>query len=369
MSDLPTPTVLVDQLLAVDGHLVTILDPPDRVRACYRSAIHWAKESGLVPDGLKLRYKGRDAGDLTIWLAEPGSEPLPPPAPVPVPAALRSPHLLIAEWMRVNCTDAPLPEVSQRSTGRALRILQGLFVESERRGYTIAAASTAVERRRGQTSTPTALFEVGIDRERYEFSLHEEYDRAEVEEAPAKYEWQRSPLVVRKVPSGRLVLTSHAARSLYWADRKRWTLDDKLGHALADCERRSTQAAKNRAEATSKAERALAEWEKAVDEAQAAHIEDLNRRHLLQLVEDASTAAGIRDFLDRISDHVHSGPGGVTAEWVAWARDSADQIDPGPEAARFAAPGHDELTSNELDRWMPNGWTAARPPKDARSVD
>jgi hypothetical protein len=47
--------------------------------------------------------------------------------------------------------------------------------------------------------------------------------------AEAKYAWQRVPSVVCKVPSGRLVLRlGERYGSASWADRQRWSLDQKL---------------------------------------------------------------------------------------------------------------------------------------------
>ncbi len=346
-------TGLIEKLLVVDGRRLVIADPSDDTRAEYRRAIHQAKQGNQIPDGLKLRHTGRDAGALVIWLEEAQPEKPAPPKRISVPTTLRSPHALIADWRQADHPDGPLPGVSKMTTPRALRILNALFREAERRGYDVALPGPGD----GRPGRETPLFVVVIGVDRYGFSLHEELDRSEFPSSQPNYDWQRTPIEVKKVPSGRLVLVSHAARSLYWADRKRWTLDDKLGHALAECERRAAEAMKVREEAKSRAERSTTDWEKAVGQARAAHVQHLNRQHLFRLVKDADTARGIRVYLERLDAST-----AISKEWIEWARGEADQIDPGLEAANFVVPVADEVTADDLDRWIPNGWTSARPP-------
>jgi hypothetical protein len=74
----PAPFVTAESLLAelsgTDG-VLTVPDPPLRVRAAYRSAINRAITDGLVPHGCGLRHTGRDGGDLVIRFVSLEDEP------------------------------------------------------------------------------------------------------------------------------------------------------------------------------------------------------------------------------------------------------------------------------------------------------
>src|SRR5476649_948237 len=69
---------------------VELRSPTEDVRASWRRAFHDATSSGAAPDGRRLRLKGRDRGDLSIWL-EPLSGSVESTS-VAVPKTLRKPH-------------------------------------------------------------------------------------------------------------------------------------------------------------------------------------------------------------------------------------------------------------------------------------
>src|SRR5436305_1845228 len=89
----------VDDIRAAGGEL-TLGDLGSARRARYRRLLSAAQYHHVVPDGQRLRYTGRDSGEMTIRLVPdtPENAPLKPvPPAVAVPSELpRRPHPFVA---------------------------------------------------------------------------------------------------------------------------------------------------------------------------------------------------------------------------------------------------------------------------------
>lgn len=171
-------------------------------RARWRRTIHAAINQGGLPDGTRLRHSGRDHGDLVIRLVADtaANEPRKPQTPkVPVPARLPArPHPIVAAtreaatpaqgWVNTRRTPGVAHiSVAKPSVPRALRLLQGLFAEAERRGY--QTTTTSGDR------TCAGGSAVVIDGHRLEVVLAEERTpvphqlTAAEQDRPAAYQW------------------------------------------------------------------------------------------------------------------------------------------------------------------------------------
>lgn len=357
-----SPDDLVAALQAKDG-VLTVADPTVGVRAAYRSAISRAVTGGLVPDGYVLRHKGRDHGDLVIRLlphdqAEPIREHL---DPIAVPESLHGAHSAVRE---LRDHHPELLDIGQESRRRALLILQAIAVECDRRGYQFRLRSD------GQ---PT--FQITADLATgdvvFAFTLLEEYERREIpdpdELADARYGWQRVRSTVQPVRSGRLVIRLGGRSSaISWADRKRWTLADKLPQLFQHVEQSVTQVAEQRASAEVARDTRRQAWEAARVQAKKAYIADLNRRRLDQQLADHTRATDLRRYATQVDQHaarsVDPNLAQRARDWAAWVHTEADRIDPlqRPEALSHAKP--DQIRPTDLDRFMPRGMSAWRPP-------
>lgn len=138
--------------------------------------------------------------------------------PIPVPEALdgRQPK------MKVFQDNADLLDVLDEVRPRALRIVQAISDECSRQGYGS-----------GTRDDHEPSFQVGIGEDQFMFTLSEEFDRREVidnkKAFQREYSWQRIPSSIQPVRSGRLVRRLGSGYgSVSWADRTRWTLDQKL---------------------------------------------------------------------------------------------------------------------------------------------
>jgi hypothetical protein len=131
------------------------------------------------------------------------------------------------------------------------------------------------------------------------------------------------------VPTGRLRLTlGHDSYSPPLAtDRERWRIEDRLGHAFQRLETRAAKAESVQLErAATEAEReARRQREREEAEAKAAERERLD--HLIGQVQAWRLAADIREFVDRAREAGLDSEQ-VTDEWLAWAADMVDKLDP-----------------------------------------
>lgn len=352
-----TPESLLADLASNEG-TVTVPDPPGVSRGAYRSAMSRAVTEGLMPEGFGLRHSGRDRGDLVIRLVRLTNEPgRPEPLPsISVPADLRACHEAVAALQ-----NAPqLLQVSDDARERALRITQAIATECDRRGY-----------RFGLRGDDKPSFQVSLGQDAFAFTLSEESESREMADpeklAEAKYAWQRVPLVIRKVPSGRLVLRlGEGYGSVSWADRQRWTLEQKLPAMFQLISDRASAQAQQRQHKEEERQRRRRAWEEAIPQAKQAYIEQLNRDRLHKQVARSAEAEAIRSYCSRLeATAAESGDPDLNEQiraWAAWARQEADRIDPlnHPDLLAYRVP--EDVGPSEFDKFMPRGLSAWRPP-------
>ena len=349
------------------GGIARVERPRESVRAAYRRAIHAVIAGQLVPEGMLLRHTGRDHGDLVIRLA---------------PAATEDEAVALCRLLRSSFPDEPdathpavqqLAELGDRlpvsvtARDRALRIVQGLAVEAERRGYVV-------------TSRPDDVvgFRIAIEDDAFDFTITEERDKTEEypaeQVAAAKYPWQRVSLTPVTVPSGRLVIEPiDGYRARRWADRKRWTLIGRLSKLLAFIEDRAASASRDREEVADAARRLQERWERAVPRARERYLTELNQTRVLQQVANRRAAEELRAYAEAVRAHATEMPdvdGSTMLEWAEFAERRADALDPfrDDRELRFIEP--EQINSEDLDRHMPKGMTVrwAPHPEDGRGA-
>ena len=347
---------ILDDFKAADGKLV-IRDPGQKQRARYRRAIHHLITTHQIPDGFSLRHTGRDHGDLTIQLTalrEEGKQPQ-RPARVPVPDSLDDvmPAVrLLGEGGRLTVT----PE----AIGRALRIAQAIANECAARGWEFHPKSEGQNGFRiiaGEHAFDFTVTEGLVDRD-----IHDNHTLQ-----AAKYPWQRVPLIVAKVGSGRLMLVldePFSRRS--WSDRTRWTLDDKLGAAFAELDKRIADAEEKQRRREEDLLSRQIEWDAAVPVAKHAYIVDLNRCRLREQAAEYGESLALRAYsesLQRSAGDQHQAEAGeAIRRWASWAQSEADRLDPlnDPSALAYLEP--DDIGPADFDKFMPPGMSAHRRP-------
>lgn len=260
---------------------------------------------------------------------EPASEP--PPAEVPVPTRLpRSPHPLVAAarsqpWDGAWIDNRREPGVahvmvSKGQLQRALRLLQAMLTEGQRRGHPVECAD-----RSGACAGGAGLL---IHGEIHELVVIEE--RRRVATDPNK---QRRPY--EYVPPYELVPTGHLRLDLGHSsfvaplatDRKRWRIEDRLGQAFQRLEHYAAETEERRLEREAREqEREARRQQDLRDEAERqqerARVDDLIAQvHAWRLATD------IDDFVAAVRT---SEPERrlELEEWLDWASSVAERADP-----------------------------------------
>jgi hypothetical protein len=251
--------------------------------------------------------------------------------------------------------------VTADAMDRALRILQAIATECAARGWTLDPLRP----------TDHHGLRINTSERAFALTLTEELVDREVPDddqmQAAKYAWQRIPLKVAKVGSGRLTLQleePYARKS--WSDRRRWTLDDKLGAAFTEMERRVVEAAEQRLRREDDLLRRQQAWDAAVPVAQQAYVVDLNRQRLFDQVAEHARAQALRDYARALQTIADSRDGSDDAaaihRWARWAANEADRTDPLNDVENLHYEEPDDLQPANYDRFMPKGMSAHRRP-------
>jgi hypothetical protein len=317
-SDKKPPTIsgvdLIQRLVDAGGSL-RIPDPEPAMRSAWRRAIHAAANGGKLPEGTRLWHTGSDKGDLVVRLVtrravEAKTRQKAPT--IPVPERLIRPHPIVA---RIRELSRPKPrasgldrlyassrdlrrglDLSRQSLGRALRILQALVNEAERRGYGAHLDD--------RTSDPRVCFTVNG----HQFAVN----------------------VREKDAVLRVVLPSEYSGRRLWSDGIRSAVEDKLGDALANIEARAEEAEQHRLERERREEERRQAWEREIQRARERFTEDERAAFLQDQVAAWRLAADIRSFCSaaRDSGAVSAGDSEEAKAWIAWANEHADVLDP-----------------------------------------
>lgn len=250
--------------------------------------------------------------------------------------------------------------VTEPTMPRARQILQAIANESLKRGW--AMALDPHDGRRFQITTQEGPFDL---------ALREELIDAELPDSEtlsaAKYPWQRVPLTVHKVGSGRLTLQlGQYYRARTWSDRTRWRLDDKLGALFAELDNRVAQAAEERRVRDADLLRRQQSWDQAARIAQQAYVLDLNRRRLIDQVTRRRQAGEVREYADSLEEFAGSTGEVAIAEsirrWKQFAHAEADRIDPLKHVDQLAYLKPVTVGPDEFAAFMPEGFDAHHRP-------
>ncbi|MFG1997597.1 hypothetical protein ACGFNU_00435 [Spirillospora sp. NPDC048911] len=351
------------------GGTLRVEDPDEETRAAYRRIIHAAKQNGLVPDSMLLRHTGRSAGDLVIRLSSGGLEDETDWNRIRLGARDKVSHR--PDLITTVAKDPGLLTVSDELRSRALRLVQDLSEQTERRGHRLA-----LSRRR----KPRGLFlQVGNHQITVTITEETEEQTRELSDAERKergiYAWQRVAPEYETVFTGRLRielgLPAHA-------DKREWTdgrasVERKLGEILKTVERcvqreeqerleQQRQLDEQRAQSEGQEAEKRARWQRAMAEARRQSTEDQRGRTLAAALDGWTAAREIRALCGELEV--------VAAEtddpermaelrrWIPWALGVADRLDPTRNPSVLSEfefiPDADDLRPY-LGDWSPKG--------------
>jgi hypothetical protein len=359
---------LVDDVVAAGGTLrLPRRKFHGRGEVDYARRAELAQNYGKVPPGMALVTAIASDDELEIKLVDAfgghGSELV----PVPVPENVSRYHRVVREFR----DRADRHEVSRAAMPRALRILQAVVVEAERRGYEVTLVpdgkADAYGRRSDWTGSKHGHLVISVNGDSESIRVSEDglSSRTYWEKKHGKWNGSRyvpPPLSEYEADAtGRLTLAlvsewQRRGRAASWSDRQSWTLDEKLPDVLHEIEVRAAEAEERRQEATRQEDERRRQWEAAMEVARQQFGESLRADALAAEVKQWHNANEIRAYCEaaerRYSDE-------STRTWIAWARAYADDLDPlrTPPKAPVVP---DDVRPEDLRPFL-QGWSAYGP--------
>lgn len=364
---------LIEQLRS-EGGILRIQDLDRAARAEYRRIIHAAKQHKLVPARHHLMYSGRDTGDLVIRLAEDGKDDETDWNRIRLSARTTDPGVIVAAIEK----DAANFNVTEESVPRAVNLIRELVEEGRRHGLLFAVNK--------KTKHPKVVLQVG--KSRRPVTITEEHDK--VPHVPTEKErremrrnpWHKVP-EHDSVPSGRLRLQIERGWNNHdaWTDTKRSTLEKRVRQiirdiqvSLAEDEQKRQQQQKEFEEQRAEWEREEAEnrarWQAAMDEARVKAVHMLRKDTFGKAFDAWLAARDLRAFcaeLEQATTAVSDDARDDIAQWIAWGRSTADDIDPITGPSRLADATFDvEPVADDLRPFL-GDWSSHKPSREYRT--
>lgn len=355
----------------------------------YERRARIAIERGKVPDGKRLTiyHDGRDVVFTLVDAPDYRGGRLPVPQ-VEVPERVGKYH----EIARRFRDDTDRHEVSRGQVTRAARIINTIVREAERRGWkpSYPKGPAKGRYRNGWSPAQDGHFTItaGELALRFRFQERGVHTRGpwetevkqyrKVDTSSPWYEGRRIPTGEYDADAtGELELAfdldgyhpEFSGRQSGWGDRQSWRLEERLGYIFREIEERliEWEWAKQQAEIAAEraAERARLEaearrrqWEAHIELATQRLTDSVRVARLADEVDRWHRAEQIRTYCRALQASHGTQP--ETAEWINWAQDYARRIDPltGKPPTLPSAP---EPTPEQLQEFMPPGWSAEDP--------
>lgn len=341
----------VDQLIAdvtgsPDGQVVR----SEGSRGYWENLASSAIRHGKVPNGktITVTTTGRDGTVITLTDARSG--PSGGREPVVVADALRRPHPTVAALIK----DPRLPG-TKPVRQRALRILDAIAKEAERRGYDVhaPAAPAGYTRAKGLLTLTIGGHEEVID-------VNELSDRVpHVPTAAERAHLQRFPHSTSvpthdQIPSGRLrlrILTGWPRKDI--TDTKTLRLEDRLDTLFQEIDTRAATAERQALQRERDRIARQARWERVAADARIQAREQHRADHLTDEMGAWRQAREIDDYVTALTKHVATLTGAQRDDadaWLEWIRAYRATIDPLANPLRI--PEEPEYTADMLRSHM-----------------
>jgi hypothetical protein len=317
---------LVDDVLAAGGVLrVPRANWYEPGGINYEKRAQAARQFGKVPSGKRLTTSYVD-GELEIRLEDAiyGTEISVQPVDVPRRVTRLHP---VAQRFR---DDVERHEVSRRELRRCVRIVHALANALEQRGHQLANVTKTTGGYRGDRWAPARDGHLLVTVREHQYRL-----RVSEEKVSVRGYFERSSVYLRPHDrdrydagaTGRLQISidgySREGRPASWADRRSWTLEEKLGELLRELEVRAAEDDHRALERKRLADERRARWELAVASAKDQLREHRRAQVLRDQVAAWQQAEAMRGYLDVLQERWGEN------EWLAWARQHVDaHLDP-----------------------------------------
>lgn len=365
----PTDAMMAALATAPDHRIEIEYDESGRYGHLARTAERFKK----IPEGMQVTvshdYRTRTAHVILHPLPEWRTRVL---APIPVPSAMRGASDLVKGLQGREDF-----EIRSSEQGRALRIVQALISEAERREYDVSKTRGRRKNQWGyfdRNEEDPGHFKLALGPDEHKLSVYQLTEKREHVASKSELARAGKGYAVPKwdvVPTARLgIKILDAGRGFWgssWEDREDLSLEDALSQILQELELRHDAAVNRRANDERDRVERKRQWEAARENAVQA-LTDGHRAEVLQgQVAKWREVAAIREYVGALERQARAAGDEVTREaaleWVQWAREYADHID--PLQRPVGLPAAPEVTYSALQPFM-GSWSAHGPESTSR---
>lgn len=342
---------LLGEVQAAGGTLV-VPQPSKEDRHIYLGAFQRLIRAGMVPEGQRMRHRGRESGDLIFWLEtdDPAerARQLERKARgrMELPDRIDDPHKLFERRIRSAQTN-------NRPIDRKVILAHILATEFESRGFKVSG-------------TETQLNVTTEDKIAFTFDIADQTDKMPElgRDGSQKTDiWGELKWV--NVPNGKVQVTrSSPYHRRSWADRSRWSIADKIPEILAYAESEVAEERSRRVAEEKRHQERVAQWEAAVPKAAEAHKRAWNHKRASKQVKAWQRATKWRSYAAAVTTAAQDLPQDQQADalaWANWLNDEADKTDPTRDSSDLVIETP-HPHSWELSNFMPNRWSVSQPP-------
>jgi hypothetical protein len=303
----------------------------------YQQRVLAAQRFHKVPSGKRLTTHYVD-GQTEIRLEDAIEGTEVEARPVPVPQRVSRLHS-VASGFR---DDTNKHAVSRAALARCVRVIHALATEAERRGYEISNVGMTTGDSRGErrSAADAGHLIITIRAHSYRLRVSEGkvttrgvFDKETRYRASVAYPQYLRPRKTTRYDSegtGRLQITSdgygRGGRASTWADRRSWTLEEKLPELLQELEIRAAEDDHRQTEEMRIAEERRHRWELAMESAREHFMEAHRAEVLREQVVAWQEARVLREYLGVLEGLY--GESADATEWIEWIRAYVEHVDP-----------------------------------------
>lgn len=315
-----------------------VIEFPSTEMRTYTRLVTVAKRNKLVPDDMELVVSTNWRTPCTVKLRRRPEWQLVALDPVEVPAAIRTPHDVVAKLKEQRTDRLGMDPYRWNWT---LRIVQGLALEVERRGYRVAAFPPPKPDYHGNFSREQrAIGHLAVSIDEDEVHLHLSQAMESVPRALTASDIRRQEKGYR-VATERYVKTDFITIRLtglepaFW--QSEWTETDTtradalLPRIIQEIELRASREVEGRLERQRRDDEKRRQWEQVRDRAIERLNEDHRARVLLDQAERFQRAQLLSDYIAAVRSHIEStnvADAAAAADWLRWAESHTAAINP-----------------------------------------
>lgn len=304
----------------------------------YRQLVTVARRKKLFPDDMELVLDTNWNKPCTVALRRRPEWQLVALAPVIVPAAIRPPHDVVAKLKQQRTDRLGMDNLRWNWTQR---IVQGLVVEAERRGYGVAAVPMPEPDYYGRVSHGERMsghLKVSIGEDDVQLCFSQAKERVPHQLTASELRRQAKGY---SVPTEELVKTSFLTIRLLgleppfwqseWTENDATRADSLLPRIIQEIELRAARAVEVRIERQRRDDEKRRQWELARERAICRLNEDHRASVLLDQAERFQRVQLLGDYIAAMRSHIGSmNPVDAAAatDWLHWAQTHARTINP-----------------------------------------